>query len=86
MAATTFETIAVSVTAIGITAAKRLGNKKTPEARMAEGAPDPLAGGIETLNASKNVDLEIEAEGGGRVMEEYRGLIEAYFKRLSEEE
>ena len=64
----------------------RLGPKKTRSAGSAPGEPDPLAGNVEELNASKNLDLDLSAEGGEQILEEYRRLIEAYFKRLSEQD
>lgn len=64
----------------------RLGPKKTRSAGSAPGMPDPLAGNVEELVTSKNLDLDLSAEGGEQIMEEYRRLIEAYFKRLAEQE
>ena len=63
----------------------RLGDKKS-NSRSAPGQPDPLAGNVEELNASKHFDLELDAEGGEQILHEYRRLVEAYFKRLAEEE
>ena len=64
-----------------------LGSKTVPKVRGGEtDEPDPLAGSIEELGAAKNEDLDLSAEGDERIMEEYRKLIEEYFKRLAEEE
>ena len=65
----------------------RLGPKEVKDVRGGEpGEPDPLAGSIEELGAAKNEDLDLSAEGDERIMEEYRKLIEEYFKRMAEEE
>jgi hypothetical protein len=48
--------------------------------------PDPLSGNIEELASSKDNDMEFEAIGDNRMMAEYSRLIEAYFRRMAEEE
>ncbi len=67
-------------------ASSKLGNVKSKSSSLASGDPDPLAGNIEELGAAKNNDLQFRAGSSGRVMEEYRNIIEQYFKRLAEEE
>ncbi|MCA9413436.1 MAG: hypothetical protein KC944_19635 [Candidatus Omnitrophica bacterium] len=66
---------------------RSLGDKKT-RSRMnpMEGGRDPFARDVETLDAQKNEDLDLTSEAEAPIMEEYRPLIEAYFKRLAEEE
>ncbi len=64
----------------------RLGPRKLRSAGSAPGMPDPLAGNVEELVTSKNLDLDVSAESGEQIIEEYRRLIEAYFKRLAEQE
>lgn len=64
----------------------RLGPKKTRSAGSAPVDPDPLAGNVEELDASKNFDLDVSAESGEQILAEYRRLIEAYFKRIAEQE
>lgn len=54
---------------------------------QAEPVPsDALAGSFEELATSKDGDLELDGGGGEHVVEEYRPLIEAYFRGLAEEE
>jgi len=64
----------------------RLGPKKTKSSGSAPGVPDPFAGNVEELNASKNFDLDVSAESGEQILTQYRRLIEAYFKRIAAEE
>lgn len=66
--------------------ASRWLSEKTSEGRAAQEGKDPLAGNVEELSTSKSGDLEFDAEGEARIMEEYRPLIENYFKRLAEED
>ncbi|UCD48909.1 MAG: hypothetical protein JSW27_15395 [Phycisphaerales bacterium] len=47
---------------------------------------DSLAGNIEELTPQSKRDAEFEVEGDSRMMSEYRPLIEAYFRRLAEEQ
>jgi hypothetical protein len=47
---------------------------------------DSLAGNIEELTPQSKRDTEFEVEGDSRMMSEYRPLIEAYFRRLAEEQ
>jgi hypothetical protein len=63
----------------------RLGDVKTESQAMRDPGRDPLAGNVEELSSGKRDDLGLTAESEGRVIEEYRPLIEAYFKRLAEE-
>jgi len=54
---------------------------------QAEPAPsDQLAGSFEELATSKTGVLDLDGGGGEHVIEEYRPLIEAYFRGLAEEE
>ncbi|MBW8017337.1 MAG: DUF4175 domain-containing protein [Planctomycetes bacterium] len=48
--------------------------------------PDPLAGNVEELLEEEKNTPEFEAEGDSRMMMEYRAVIEAYFKRMAEDE
>ena len=64
----------------------RLGPKKVRGAGSAPVEPDPFAGNVEELDASNNLDMDVGAESGEQILEEYRRLIEAYFKRLAEQE
>ena len=54
---------------------------------QAEPVPsDALAGSFEELATSKTDMLDLDGGGGEHVIEEYRPLIEAYFRGLAEEE
>jgi archaellum component FlaC len=54
---------------------------------QAEPVPsDELAGSFEELATSKDDVLDLDGGGGEHVIEEYRPLIEAYFRGLAEEE
>ena len=64
----------------------KIGKVKSKSNSLASGDPDPLAGNVEELNAKKNDDLQFGADASDRVMQEYRNIIEQYFKRLAEEE
>lgn len=64
----------------------RLGDEKTESQAIRSEKRDPLAGNVEELSSSKRDDIGFTAESEGRVLEEYRALIEAYFKRLAEED
>jgi hypothetical protein len=48
--------------------------------------PGALAGSIEELSTPKSAPLEAPGGGGERFLEEYRKLIEDYFKRSAEED
>ena len=61
------------------------GNKDV-DATTVPDAPNPLAGNIEELMPQAKQQMEQEVEGEGRMMAEYRRLIEAYFQRLAEDE
>jgi hypothetical protein len=63
----------------------RLGDKKGESDSANDGVPDPMAGNVDELNAEKNFDTDFSAGGSDRIIEEYRGLIRQYFKRLAEE-
>lgn len=68
-------------------ATRKLGDQKAKSDHIpTEFELDPLSGSVEELSTSKNTDLEFSAEGEAPILEEYRPLIEAYFKRLAEEE
>jgi hypothetical protein len=55
-------------------------------AASARAKRDSLAGNIEELSPQSKRDAEFEVEGDSRMMTEYRPLIEAYFRRLAEEQ
>ena len=40
---------------------------------------------IEELSSARDEERKVKIRGGERVMEEYRALIEAYFRSLAEE-
>jgi hypothetical protein len=63
----------------------RIGDVKAESQGARDPGRDPLAGNVEELSSGKRDDLGLTAESEGRVIEEYRPLIEAYFKRLAEE-
>ncbi len=72
------------------------GNPRDPEHSSisrrqvnAQAQPEPsesLAGSFEELATAKNEDFQVDVDGGERVVEEYRPLIEAYFRGLAGEE
>ena len=47
--------------------------------------PEAVAASVEELATTKNTELELPGGGGERIMQEYRKLIEEYFKRVAEE-
>jgi len=56
--------------------------------RKSQSAPEPpesVAANIEELTTPKNAELALPGGGGERVLQEYRHLIEEYFKRVAEE-
>lgn len=83
-------------TTFGIYGPDKFGEKTNSKSRMlsdrkaksdaAEEAPGGLAGNVEEVSAAKKEDVTFTAAGGERVLEEYRGQIDGYFKRLAEEE
>ena len=62
----------------------RLGRRDHP-AEIRAGELGGLAGSIEERAQPKSVPLELRGSGGDRFLEEYRRLIEEYFKRMAEE-
>jgi hypothetical protein len=62
------------------------GGRRVHDAQAQAGASGLLAGSIEEAPESAPPPPDTVAEGGERFMEEYRALIEAYFKRAAEEE
>jgi len=68
-------------------ATRKLGDKKAKSDHVpTEFELDPLSGSVEEISTSKNIGLEFSAAAEAPVLEEYRPMIEAYFKRLAEEE
>ncbi len=64
----------------------RLGNRRVDSQTRPDAESDPLAGNVDELASGKREDAPFSAEGGVRIIEEYRPLIEAYFKRVTEED
>lgn len=64
---------------------RMLGDRKT-RSEAAEEGPGDVAGDVDEVAAAKKADRTFTATGGERVLEEYRGQIDGYFKRLAEEE
>lgn len=62
-----------------------LGDHKA-KSDVAEEGPGSLANNVDEVAASKKSDTSFDATGGPRVLEEYRGHIDSYFKKLAEEE
>jgi hypothetical protein len=65
---------------------KLVGHKKTKSDASPNDEPDPLAGNVEELLEADKATPEFEAEGDSRMMTEYGPVIEAYFKRMAEDE
>lgn len=63
----------------------RLSDQDVDADSRGAGDGDPLSGRVEELANSKRSEWEFTAESDGRIMEEYRTLIEAYFKTVAEE-
>ncbi|GMV93369.1 MAG: hypothetical protein AMXMBFR82_31470 [Candidatus Hydrogenedentota bacterium] len=61
-------------------------SRRMHEAQAEPVPSDAFAGSFEELATSKSDDLNLEGVGGEHVVEEYRPLIEAYFRGLAEEE
>jgi len=64
---------------------RMLGDRKTKSDAAPEG-PGSLANNVDEVAAAKKTDASFEATGSPRVIEEYRGQIDGYFKKLAEEE
>ncbi len=64
---------------------RMLGDRKAKSDAEAE-EPGKAAQNVDEVSAAKKFDVDFEASGGERVMEEYRGHIDQYFKKLAEEE
>ena len=62
------------------------GGKHKGEGATLPGARDPLDGNIEALNPQAKHEMEIEVKGQDRMMAEYSRLIEAYFRRMAEDQ
>ncbi len=64
----------------------RIGDRKTEGNAAKEPGTDPLAGNVEEVQNEKRDAFDVTAESDAPILEEYRPLIEAYFKRLAEED
>lgn len=64
---------------------RMLGDRKAKSEAEAE-EPGKAAQNVDEVSAAKKFGVDFEASGGERVMEEYRGHIDQYFKKLAEEE
>ncbi len=62
-----------------------LGNRKK-NSDAAEEGPGDLARNVDEVAAAKKADIQFNASGGERVLEEYRGQVNDYFKRIAAEE
>jgi len=65
---------------------RRVGSMKAKSKSAPNDQPDPLAGNVEELLEEEKLTPEFEAEGDSRMMTEYGPVIEAYFKRMAEDE
>lgn len=61
-------------------------SRRRHHSQSAPAASEPLAGSFEELPEYSDRSVTIEAQSGERFIEDYRGLIEAYFRRMAEEE
>ncbi len=61
------------------------GKRRMADTKPGPDDPDPLAGDIEELPMPQSSELELENGRGEHVMEEYRPLIEAYFRSIADE-
>ena len=61
------------------------GPRKMTNAKFDKGEPDPLAGSVEEIVSEDGDPDDFFSEGADRFIEEYHGLIEAYFKSIAEE-
>ena len=64
---------------------RMLGNRKTKSDAASE-EPGGVANNVDEVAAAKKSDVSFEATGGARVLEEYRGHIDGYFRKLAAEE
>lgn len=61
------------------------GKRRMADTKPGPNDPDPLAGDIEELPTLEAAELALENGRGEHVMEEYRPLIEAYFRSIADE-
>jgi hypothetical protein len=61
------------------------GGRSDRRTQAAPEQPEAVAASVEELATTKNTELELPGGGGERIMQEYRKLIEEYFKRVAEE-
>jgi hypothetical protein len=61
------------------------GGRSDRKTQAAPEQPEAVAASVEELATTKNMELELPGGGGERIMQEYRKLIEEYFKRVAEE-
>ena len=61
------------------------GGRSNRKTQGAPEQPEAVAASIEEITTAKNTDLEMPGGGGERIVQEYRMLIEDYFKRVAEE-
>jgi len=62
------------------------GGRSDRKSQAAPEQPEAVAASIEELAATKNTELELPGGGGERIMQEYRQLIQEYFRRVAEEQ
>lgn len=65
---------------------KLVGTKREKSEAEPNDDPDPLAGNVEELLEEEKITPGFEAAGDSRMMKEYGPVIEAYFKRMAEDE
>jgi hypothetical protein len=63
----------------------RGGGRSDKKVQAAPEQREAVAPSIEELTTAKNAELELPGAGGERIMQEYRKLVEDYFKQLAEE-
>lgn len=61
------------------------GGRSSHKFQAAPETPDAVAASFEEVAASKGAPMELPGGGGERILEEYRPLIQEYFKRVAEE-
>lgn len=61
------------------------GKRRMADTKPGPDDPDPLAGDIEELPMPQASDIALDNGRGEHVMEEYRPLIEAYFRSIADE-
>jgi len=61
------------------------GGRSDRKTQAAPEQPEAVAASIEELTTPKNTELELPGGGGERIIEQYRNLIEEYFRRVAEE-